>query len=90
MKNNKIVKYLMKHKRVMKYISNISFGIGAALGAYALYTIFIVNANLPPNVCPIDNGRPVLIVAVVFLAISLVVSDSSKILGLHRRRKGLE
>ena len=64
----------MKHKRVMKYISNISFGIGAALGAYALYTIFITNASLPPGVCPFDNGRPILIVAIVFLSISLIAA----------------
>ena len=74
MKNTKIVKYLIKHKRVMKYITNISFGIGAVLGAYAMYTTFVTYANLPPGVCPLDNGRPVFIVAVVFLSISIITS----------------
>ncbi len=74
MKNNKVKIFLMSHKRVMKYISNITFGIGAALGAYALIKIFVINAELPPGVCPLDSGRPILIAAVVVLGISLLAS----------------
>ncbi|MDD5017505.1 MAG: hypothetical protein PHO15_05335 [Eubacteriales bacterium] len=64
----------MKHKKIIKYISNISFGVGAALGAYAFYSIIKSRASLPEGVCPVDNSRPFIIIAIIFLAISFVAS----------------
>ena len=68
-----ILRSFMKSK-VMKYVTNISFGIGLALSAYALYRIISASANLPEGACPIDSGRPVIIAAVVFLVLSLATS----------------
>ena len=64
----------MKKNRLIKYISNISFGIGVVLGAYAFYRIIVSRASVPAGVCPVDNSRPFLIIAVVFLIISLGLS----------------
>ncbi len=58
----------------MKIISNILFGVGAAIGALGLYLIISTNLSLPPGVCPIDNNRPLLFVAIGILVISLLLS----------------
>ena len=64
----------MNKTKLFKYVSNISFGVGAALAVYAIVTIFITRASLPPGACPIDTSRPVVYIAVGFLAISLITS----------------
>lgn len=64
----------MKRKKVFKYISNIAFVIGGALGVYAIISSFVVQANLPTGVCPVDNARPFIYVAIGFLALSLITS----------------
>ena len=64
----------MKHAKLFKYISNISFGIGLAIGIYALIRIYFAGADLPPGVCPIDNSRPLIYVAIAMLIVSLIFS----------------
>jgi hypothetical protein len=64
----------MKRFKVFKYISNISFGIGLVIGIYAIVRVYTAGANLPAGVCPVDNGRPFIIAAIVFLVVSLVFS----------------
>ena len=62
-----------KHK-LFSLISNIMLGIGAILGGLALYLSFSLRANLPPGVCPIDNNRPLIYIAIAVLLISFVLS----------------
>lgn len=64
----------MKNKKLFKIISNITFGIGSAIAIYAIITTFITQSNLPPGVCPIDNGRPLIYVSIGFLVVSLITS----------------
>ena len=64
----------MKHQKLFKYISNITFGIGVVIGVYAIVRIYIGSADLPPGVCPVDTSRPFIIAAIVVLVISLVFS----------------
>ena len=64
---------MKKHKR-LSLISNILLGIGTALGALALYLSFSLRASLPPGVCPIDNNRPLMYIAIAFLLVSFVLS----------------
>jgi len=64
----------MKHYKIYSLISNILLGIGAVLGALALYLSLSLRANLPPGVCPIDNNRPLMYIAIGVLLISFVLS----------------
>ncbi len=64
----------MKKYKLFSLISNILLGIGAALGALALYLSFSLRASLPPGVCPIDNNRPLIYVAIGVLLMSFVLS----------------
>lgn len=64
----------MTRFKLFKYISNISFGIGLVIGIYAIVRIYTASANLPAGVCPIDNSRAFIIVAIAFLVVSLVFS----------------
>lgn len=60
----------MKHQ-VIVYLGNISMIIGAAIGIYVLADVFLLSRNLPAGACPITNNRPWLILAIVFLVISI-------------------
>ena len=62
-----------KHK-LFSLISNIMLGIGAVLCVLALYLSFSLRASLPPGVCPIDNNRPLIYIAIAVLLISFVLS----------------
>ncbi len=62
-----------KHK-LFSLISNILLGIGAVLCVLALYLSFSLRASLPPGVCPIDNNRPLIYIAIAVLLISFVLS----------------
>lgn len=64
----------MKKHKLFSLISNILLGIGAALGALALYLSFSLRASLPPGVCPIDNNRPLIYIAIAVLIGSFVLS----------------
>lgn len=64
----------MKHYKIYSLISNILLGIGAVLGALALYLSLSLRASLPPGVCPIDNNRPLMYIAIGVLLISFVLS----------------
>ncbi len=64
----------MNKGKLFKYISNISFGLGAALAAVAFYFIFSARANLPAGVCPVNNNLPFIIPALVLLLIAFVTS----------------
>lgn len=74
----------MKNKKLFKIISNITFGIGSAIAIYAIVTTFIIQSNLPPGVCPIDNGRPLIYVSIGFLVVSLITSFFS---GKNNKKK---
>lgn len=74
----------MKNKKLFKIISNITFGIGSAIAIYAIVTTFIIQSNLPPGVCPIDNGRPLIYVSIGFLVVSLITSFLS---GKNNKKK---
>jgi NhaP-type Na+/H+ or K+/H+ antiporter len=64
----------MKKHRLLSLISNILLGAGAVLGAVALYLSFSLRASLPPGVCPIDNNRPLIYIAIAVLLGSFVLS----------------
>ena len=64
----------MKKVKVFKYISNISFALGALLGAIALYFIISARVGLPAGTCPVNNNLPLIIPALVLLLVSFVTS----------------
>ncbi len=64
----------MNKGKLFKYISNISFALGAVLAAVAFYFIYIARANLPAGVCPVNNNLPFIIPALALLLISFVTS----------------
>ena len=64
----------MKKGKIFKYISNISFALGAVLAVIALYFIISARAGLPAGVCPVDNNLPFIIPALALLAVAFVTS----------------
>jgi len=64
----------MNNYKLLSLISNILLGIGAVLGALSLYLSFSLRASLPPGVCPIDNNRPLIYIAITALLASFVLS----------------
>lgn len=61
-------------KRNLEKLSNYTFYAGFLVAIYALYKVYVNNRELPPGVCPIENNRPMLIVAIVLLTISFLLS----------------
>ena len=64
----------MNKGKLFKYVSNIAFGLGAALAAVAFYFIISARANLPAGVCPVNNNLPLIIPALALLLVSFVTS----------------
>lgn len=60
--------------KTLKYLSNGSLIIGAALGGYALVEIYILKSKLPEGVCPVTSNRPILYSAITFCCISFILS----------------
>ena len=81
----------MKKVKVFKYISNISFALGALLGAIALYFIISARVGLPSGTCPVNNNLPFIIPALALLLVSFVTSffaeKKSKGAGVHGESK---
>jgi hypothetical protein len=70
----------MKKQKAMSLISNLLLGIGAVLSVLVITLSITTRASLPPGVCPIDNNRPLIYVAIAILAVSFVLSlDADKL-----------
>jgi len=52
----------------------ITGAVGTVLAIYALVATWLAQRNLPEGVCPIDDNRPLMILAAVLLVSSLVLS----------------
>ncbi len=63
----------MKNKR-FTYLSNLTLAIGGGLGLYVLIDFIIQKIRLPAGACPLSNNRPLVITAIILLAISFVFS----------------
>lgn len=55
-------------------INNLIFYIGLIVAVYGLYRSYINTKGLPPGVCPIENSRPILFIAIGLLILSTVLS----------------
>lgn len=60
--------------RIIKLISEITFWAGIALSVVSVYILVSSGISLPAGACPVNNGRPFMTAAVVFLAISFIAS----------------
>jgi len=61
-------------------ISNYLMGIGILISLYAGYKIYSTRATLPKGVCPIEDNRPVMYVAIGLLIASIILSFVSDII----------
>ena len=61
-------------KKKLGIISNISFIGAMVVGLYALMSTYLVRRNLPPGVCPIDNNRTIMYIAIALALLSFVLS----------------
>lgn len=57
--------------KILKYVSNIAFALGAVLAAIALYISFGARAL---GTCPISRNLGVIIPAIALLAVAFVTS----------------
>lgn len=58
--------------KIIKLISTITFWIGIALTAVSVY--MLITSGALAGACPLVDGRPFMIAAVVFLVASFVTS----------------
>lgn len=61
-------------RKYLNKLSTYSMIIGAGIGAYGFYKMYKVKSTLPPGVCPIENNRPIMYVAIGFLIASFILS----------------
>lgn len=64
-------------------ISNWLFYMGLVIGAFGYYNIFKVRAALPPGVCPVNDNRWLLFLA-MFSMIGSVITAT-----INERRKNI-
>ncbi len=57
--------------KIFKYVSNITFGLGAILAAIVLYISITARVS---GTCPISNNLSLIIPAIVLLATAFVTS----------------
>lgn len=62
-----------KHSPV-RIAERITGVVGTILAIYALIATWLARRDLPEGVCPIDDNRPLMILAAVLLVTSLVLS----------------
>ena len=58
----------------VRIAERITGAAGTILAVYALAATWLAQRNLPEGVCPIDDNRPLMILAAVLLVSSLVLS----------------
>ncbi len=58
----------------VRIAEQITGAVGTVLAIYALVATWLAQRNLPEGVCPIDDNRPLMILAAVLLVTSLVLS----------------
>lgn len=60
-------------KKNLDKISDYIFYTGFLVAAYGFYKIYINRSGLPQGVCPVDDNRPILYVAIGMFLISLIL-----------------
>ncbi|MBU5292467.1 hypothetical protein FYJ27_02530 [Anaerosalibacter bizertensis] len=60
-------------KKNLEKISNYIFYTGLLVAVYGLYKIYISRRGLPQGVCPIDDNRPIMYIAIGLFIVSLVL-----------------
>ncbi len=63
--------------KAIRLIGNLLLGAALAIGAYVLLDLFWLN-RAPAGTCPLDTNRPLIVLALVFSALSLVLSFFEK------------
>ncbi|HZJ56802.1 MAG TPA: hypothetical protein VFD89_00995 [Clostridia bacterium] len=63
-----------KKRRLIRLFGNILFILAIGLSLYLLIGLFIVRRSLPPGVCPIDNKRPLMYIAIALALSSFVLT----------------
>lgn len=64
----------MRKQKVVSILSNTLFGAGTLISIAAIILTVSLRASLPPDVCPIDNNRPLYFIAAAMLVGSLALS----------------
>lgn len=67
-----------RRKRPIVILSGIMAASGSILGVYALIRTWVVRAGLPEGVCPIDNNRPLLYLALGLLGASFLLDLAAR------------
>lgn len=63
-----------KSRKAISIISNITFVVTILLAAYIFISSFLVRRSLPPGVCPIDNNRTLIYIAIGFALVTFILS----------------
>ncbi|MCR2044118.1 hypothetical protein [Anaerosalibacter massiliensis] len=60
-------------KKSLEKIGNCIFYTGVLVAAYGLYQIYINRKGLPPGVCPVNENRTIMYLAISMFIISLIL-----------------
>ncbi|GKX31114.1 hypothetical protein SH1V18_35940 [Vallitalea longa] len=61
-------------KRKLHMLSNIIFYIAIAISIYALGKTYFERSKLPDGVCPVNNNRSILTIAIAVIIIYLIIT----------------
>lgn len=61
-------------KKLYSIINNILFITFVITSLYALFNTYLARKDLPPGICPVDNSRPLLYLAIATGVLSFVFS----------------
>lgn len=60
-------------RNTISKLSSVFFAAGGLLGVYALVRTWLLYRDLPAGVCPVDNNRPLLYIALGLLGVSILL-----------------
>lgn len=61
-------------KRKLHMLSNIIFYVAMAISIYALGKTYYERSKLPEGVCPVDDNRSILTIAIIVIIVYLIIN----------------
>lgn len=65
---------MKRNKGFIRILGNITLALAIGLSIYLLVNMYILRSSLPPGVCPVEQNRSLIYVAIVLALSSFVLS----------------
>ena len=81
-------------RKTISILGNITFAITILLSGYILISSYLARRSLPPGVCPIDNNRVLIYIAIGLAIVTFILSffdrDKSNNMDIDKDKEGKE